>query len=243
MEEDSWHGGIADLMTGLMMIFLLIAISYMITAEKNNEKIKQSANNVLRQGEIVKEIAATYSALQAGLYQDLYEEFKHDLPRWDAILEKDSTVRFNEPDILFETGSATLRENFKIILDDFFPRYLAILTSAKYMQNIDEIRIEGHTSSVWEGTASRAESYLKNSRLSQERAHSVLAYCYQLPASRPNHHWLHKVIRANGLSYGIPVLNEAGHEDQVRSRRVEFKSVTRSQEKMLKIVEQLQLQP
>jgi len=234
MGDESWQGGIADLMTGLMIIFLLIAISYMLTVQQNN-------NEVIRQGEVVREIAATYNALQIGLYQDLYAEFKHDLPKWDATLEKDSTIRFNEPDILFETGSSVLRTKFKTILDDFFPRYLAILTAAKYMDEIEEIRIEGHTSSVWQDAKARAEIYLNNSRLSQERAHSVLTYCYRLGASKPHHDWLHKIIRANGLSYGVPVLNANGQEDQARSRRVEFKSITRSQEKILKIVEELQL--
>ncbi len=240
-EEDSWHGGISDLMTGLMMIFLLIAISFMLVTERSNEKIKKSADSILEQGKAVKEIAATYNALQVGLYDDLYAEFRQDLPRWDATLEQDSTIRFNEPDILFETGSAVLRENFKAVLDDFFPRYLAILTSAKYSDEIEEIRIEGHTSSVWQDAESQAEIYLNNSRLSQERAHAVLTYCYRLVSSETHHDWLHKVIRANGLSYGIPVLTANGQEDQARSRRVEFKSITRSQEKILRIVEELQL--
>ena len=53
------------------------------------------------------------------------------------------------------------------------------------------------------------------------------------------HDWLNTVLRANGLSFGIPVLNKSGKEDQARSRRVEFKAVTKSQEKILKIIEEL----
>ncbi len=121
MEEDSWHGGISDLMTGLMVIFLLIAISYMLMVEQSSADLKKTATEVIEQGRAVKEIAATYSELQVGLYEDLLKEFKNDLQNWDATLEKDSTIRFNEPDILFEAGSAKLRDNFKIILDDFFP--------------------------------------------------------------------------------------------------------------------------
>jgi len=238
METDSWHGGISDLMTGLMMIFLLIAISYMLMVEKSNLEIKKSADKVIEQGNIVKEIVATYSELQVGLYEDLLDEFRQDLQKWDATLEKDSTIRFNEPDILFEAGSSNLRDEFKNILSNFFPRYLSILTSDKYINDIDEIRIEGHTSSVWVNAETEAEIYLRNSRLSQERAHSVLAFCYQLKSSILNHRWLHKVIRANGLSYGIPILNDAGQEDQARSRRVEFKAITKSHEKILKIIEE-----
>ena len=57
----------------------------------------------------------------------------------------DSIVRFEEPIIFFNRGSATLKEEFKVILNDFFPRYLKILTSDKYRDDVEEIRIEGHT--------------------------------------------------------------------------------------------------
>ncbi len=231
MEDDSWHGGISDLMTGLMMIFLLIAISFMLTVQKSNEETK-------KENQAVKEIVATYSALQVGLYEDLLKEFEDDLQEWGATLEKDSTIRFNEPDILFEAGSDKINQEFALILDDFFPRYLSILITEKYINDIDEIRIEGHTSSVWTDAATEAEIYLNNSRLSQARAHSVLTYCYQLV--RANHQWLHQRIRANGLSHGIPILNAQGDEDQARSRRVEFRVITKSQERILKIVEELE---
>jgi outer membrane protein OmpA-like peptidoglycan-associated protein len=46
-------------------------------------------------------------------------------------------------------------------LDNFFPRYLEILTNNKYKKQIKEIRIEGHTSSVWKN-ATRGQSYINN---------------------------------------------------------------------------------
>lgn len=239
MEDDSWHGGISDLMTGLMVIFLLIAISYMLMVEQSSADLKKTATEIIEQGRAVKEIAATYSELQVGLYDDLKKEFENDLEKWDATLEKDSTIRFNEPDILFEAGSAKLRVNFKIILDDFFPRYLKVLSSEKYKQDIDEIRIEGHTSSIWEKATTKTEIYLNNAHLSQERAYAVLEYCYQLNPIVPLHEWLNTVIRANGLSHGIPIKDANNHEDIARSRRVEFKAVTKSQERILKIVQEL----
>jgi len=207
--------------------------------EQSSADLKKTATEVIEQGRAVKEIAATYSELQVGLYEDLLKEFKNDLQNWDATLEKDSTIRFNEPDILFEAGSAKLRDNFKIILDDFFPRYIRLLSSKRYKKDIDEIRIEGHTSSIWENATTKTEIYLKNAHLSQERAYSVLEYCYQLSPITNLHPWLNTVIRANGLSHGIPIKDVNNHEDQARSRRVEFRAVTKSQERILKIVEEL----
>jgi len=43
---------------------------------------------------------------------------------------------------LFAQGSSELKPAFKDILNDFFPRYVRILTSPKYRDAITEIRIE-----------------------------------------------------------------------------------------------------
>ena len=246
-ESDSWHGGISDLMTGLMIIFLLIAVSYMLITEKataeikrNNTEIRKETAKVMASGRVIKEIVATYNELQVGLYKDLLEEFRDDLMQWGATLEKDSTVRFNEPDILFETGEAKIKDNFKTILDDFFPRYLKVISSEKYKKDIEEIRIEGHTSSDWENAANKLEIYLNNAELSQQRAYAVLAYCYRLDKIFPLHDWLNGIIRANGFSHGIPVRDANNREDKARSRRVEFRVVTKSQKRILKIVEEIE---
>jgi hypothetical protein len=45
---------------------------------------------------------------------------------WDAEILKDNTIRFKSPEILFDTNSSKIKELFKNVLDDFFPRYLEI---------------------------------------------------------------------------------------------------------------------
>ena len=112
-QETHWIP-LADLMTGLMMIFLLISIVYMVKVEADSEKLKH--------------IASDYNELRLQLYADLKTEFEKDLPKWGAELDPDMTIRFREPDVLFDTGSDSLKPRFKTILDDFFPRYVRILT-------------------------------------------------------------------------------------------------------------------
>ena len=58
-------------------------------------------------------------------------------------------VKFHEPDVLFEQGRHEVTHRFQEILQEFFPRYLLIMNSKKYQDSIEEIRIEGHTSSEW----------------------------------------------------------------------------------------------
>ena len=159
--EEHWIS-ISDMMAGLMVIFLFIAISYMLHVKDETEKIKAIA-------------VVTYIQMQLDLYADLDAEFKEDLKRWNADLDdKTLTIRFKEPDVLFEPGSIDVRSKFEEILDDFFPRYIKILRQPKYKNEIAEIRIEGHTSSEWKEDTSPEEAYIENMKLSQGRTRSVL---------------------------------------------------------------------
>ena len=215
---------VSDLMAGLMMIFMFIAIVFMLKTEQETEKIR--------------EIALTYSKYQQSLYTELKKQFKDDLPKWGAKLLPDNTIRFTEPDILFERSSDKINEQFSLILDDFFPRYISILNSDKFRENIDEIRIEGHTSSLWQAESSLQESYLHNARLSQARSLSVLSYVFQLESfSDETRNWMIEFLRANGLSYAKRIKNASDEEDFERSRRVEFRVITKSEEKIYQIVE------
>ena len=100
--ESQWLP-ISDLMSVLMMIFLLIAVSYMLKVTIEKEKIE--------------EVAITYNKLQNKLYQDLNQEFKEDFKKWDAEIDKATlSVRFKSPEILFSEGSPKLNNKFNIIL-------------------------------------------------------------------------------------------------------------------------------
>lgn len=214
---------LADLMTGLMMVFLLVAVTYMV-------KVEAAARQV-------KEIAVLYEQKRTDLYRDLKKEFERDLPRWKAEIYPDMTVRFEEPDVLFRTGSTELAPRFKNILDDFFPRYIKILESRKYKDGIREIRIEGYTSSIWETARSEQEAYFQNMRLSQDRTRSALEYVLGLPAITNDLAWLRSHITANGLSSSKRILKPDGSEDYAQSQRVEFRVRTDAESRIARIIE------
>ena len=214
---------LSDLMTGLMVMFLLIAVCYMVRVEADADRIKT--------------VAVVYGETRDALYEDLRKEFSADLPRWHAqLIRADLTIRFSEPDILFAAGSSELKPAFKDILDDFFPRYVRILTLPKYRDAISEIRIEGHTSSDW-GAASPDDAYLHNMELSQARTRSTLLYVLMLPQVRGDVDWLRRLVTANGLSSSRLILDASGNEDAARSRRVEFKIRTDAATRIAKILE------
>jgi outer membrane protein OmpA-like peptidoglycan-associated protein len=244
--DDHWIP-LSDLMTGLMMIFLLVAIVYMIKVEADSHLIKEAkaqleehAKNVESQSKKMKDIAIVYQQQKTELYDDLLKEFARDLPRWGAEMDRDATIRFKEPDVLFNSGSWELKPQFKGILSEFFPRYAAILYSEKYRSDIQEVRIEGHTSSFWIGARSDQEKYFLNMKLSQDRTRSTLEYVMGSENDSDRRQWLREQVTANGLSYAKTIKRNDGKEDIARSQRVEFRVRTNSEIRLGRIIEAAQ---
>jgi outer membrane protein OmpA-like peptidoglycan-associated protein len=219
--EEHWVA-VSDLMGGLMMVFLLISVIYLVQLEIESKKIK--------------DVVVLYERLRTQLYEDLLNEFKPDLPRWGAEVNRDLSVRFYNTEVLFAHGDDKIKPAFSDILNDFFPRYVRIITSDKYRSDILEVRIEGHTSSDW-GVASGTDvAYIKNMALSQARTRTTLAYLLALPRVDTEKHWLTRHLTANGLSSSKVVYDAAGNEDGIRSRRVEFKIRTDAESRIATIL-------
>ena len=222
-EEHHWLS-VSDLMAGLMMVFLLISVALM--------------QHALQQRDRVAEVAEAYQATQIAIFQALLEEFKDDLPRWQAEIDPDTlALTFKSPEVLFATGSDRLRSRFEQILSDFYPRYLKVL--APFKDVIDEIRIEGHTSSQWNDQVSEDDAYFLNMQLSQDRTRSVLSYLYGLPDTQNNKAWVKKTTAAVGFSSAHPVLDDTGTEDGERSRRVSFRILTNAESQIREILDEV----
>ena len=221
-KEDHWIT-VSDLMTVLMVVFLFITIASMQAVMVEVKKFK--------------EIQQSYEVLQSTLFDELSGEFSKDLAKWNAIIDKSTlTVRFNSPEILFEKGKSEIRTKFKEILDDFFPRYLNIITRKKYSGKIGEVRIEGHTSSEWTDHVTVDEAYLRNMNLSQDRTSGVLNYLMGLDSVVDLVPWIKKHVVSMGYSSSRLILTEGG-EDRELSRRVEFRLIIDFQDKIYEILE------
>ena len=200
-DENPFSLSLGDLMAGLLLIFVLLLSFLMLN---------------------LSEIVEAYTKLQSELYTDLEEEFKDDLKEWNAVLnEQTLSIRFKEPEVLFKQGSSEVRQHFKNILDEFFPRYIKILRRPKYVDEIAEIRIEGHTSSEWSKNVSDKEAYILNMELSQDRTRSVLQYVISKVST--NRDWVKRHLTANGLSSSKLIRQPDGTEIPAESRRVEFR--------------------
>ena len=210
-EENAFALSTGDLMAGLLFIFILLLMGAMLQVQ---EKAEQD-----------EEIVKRYDQIKTQLYIDLQEEFKEDLTVWRASIDSTLCVRFQEPSMLFDEGDDKLKQNFKGILDDFFPRYIAVLMRPQYKDNIEEIRIEGHTNSNG--------GYFSNMELSQNRTRAVLQYCLNMMLEE-DIAWAKALITANGLSSSHLIMKD-GQEDKELSRRVEFRVRTNAEKQLEEI--------
>ena len=220
---ESWIS-VSDLMAGLMMVFLFIAVIYAKDAN-------QRARNVT-------EIVTEWQDSELAIYTALEKEFKRDLLKWNAEIEKETLVfRFLSPEVLFKTGSSDLEQRFREILLDFMPRYIDLL-HGKFKDEIKEIRIEGHTSSEWSDSVNDTDAFIQNMELSQERTRAVLNFSMDIQGLRNLNPWMRKTVSANGLSSARLVMKN-NIEDKKRSRRVEFTIRTKTKEALFRILDKV----
>ena len=159
-----------------------------------------------------------------GLYDALMTEFKDDMKNWNAHLDKNSLVfSFRDPYALFKKGDNELNLKFQKILKNFFPRYVKI--TAKYKEHIQNIIIEGHSSSENRMGKNKLEKFKLNKKLSIARANSVLSYTNKLIDQNigKNILWIVETFESDGLSSSKLIYNNNGTENKKMSRRVEFR--------------------
>ncbi|MFP9099434.1 OmpA family protein, partial [Flavobacterium sp. RHBU_24] len=145
----------SDIMTCLAVIFLFIAVAYIL----------EGISDTIIKDEI---------------YNAIGEDLKEDFKSKNVQLDKDMSLKFlqdtvNKSEELFEIGSAEMTPSFKSKISDIWPKYQAIILDDKNLKYISEIRIEGHTDTIAPKKKNQ-ESYLYNLNLSSARAQSVLEY-------------------------------------------------------------------
>lgn len=228
--EESYWISFSDIMTGLMVIFMFIALNYIIQVIE-------------------------YKFIEQDIYNALQLNLKNEIEDNTIELSPDGTVKFNlqtQSKELFPSDEYKMTKEFEVMLDDFTPKYLNIITSSDYLKNISEIRIEGHTDTIPPRKTKRRESYDYNLELSSNRARSVLNYIRNHDAylSYPDSikTRLDFLFTANGLSYSralnntkeISYLSDDNSVNNDLSRRVEFKIVTSNEELAESIVKKPQ---
>jgi outer membrane protein OmpA-like peptidoglycan-associated protein len=224
-DEAQWIS-LSDLMTSLMLCFLLIGVIYMLKLQHTSKKLEQVQN-----------VENLINTTRQGIHAELKKVFDTNAKKWGAELSPDLTLRFVNPESLFDTGQSVLKPSYKASLQEFFPQYIHTMMQEKYRNQIKEIRIEGHTSSKWTDNTTSDIAYFLNMELSQRRTRETLDYLMNNTyLNEEEKDWLKRHFRAIGFSSAKP-LNKNGEpttnpldEDAKMSQRVEFRVITNTDE-------------
>ena len=208
------------------------------TLSKKEQTLKLKDEKLLKLLQALDEKETRYDALVAklqaqktkiksltGIKIRVIAELKHSLKGKVTIDPNSGSLRLSSS-ILFDKGSAKLKNSAKKELKTLFIDYIGALTANKNIKNqLDRIIIEGHTDS--DG------SYLYNLNLSQKRAYAVMNYLLTLKFTKNNH--LKPLLVASGRSYLDPIKDKHGKEIKSASRRIEIKFRLKNDDAMQEI--------
>ena len=159
-----------------------------------------------------------------GIKLKVVAALKEELGDKVAIDKNSGSLRVSS-NILFDSGSAKLKEGAKVELKKVFEEYIgALVTNPKIKPHLDKIIIEGHTDS--DG------GYLYNLDLSQKRAFAVMNYLLSLDFAKEHH--IQPLMIASGRAY-LDAINVDGAEDKDASRRIEIKFRLKNEDAMHEI--------
>lgn len=199
-EEGRFWPSFTDLLTTILLCFMLIFIIMMVIKSLQIEEMKETLDQIMGvRAKLVKELRVEFTDSSHGIEVD----------------EKTGAIIF-DTEILFAYDDAELKKESFTFLDEFIPRYLDVLLESGYEDYVAEIIIEGHTD--------QDGDYLYNLELAQDRAYSVAAYVLSDDFPYKNiQKELEEKLTVNSKSYTDFRTDEAGDYSADASRRVEFK--------------------
>jgi outer membrane protein OmpA-like peptidoglycan-associated protein len=230
--ESNWRS-FSDVMTGLMVIFMFIAISYILEAQKRENEV----NDIIEQ----------YKITQQQIYNDLDSKFTDRFSDYNLVVNPDLSIQITDANALFPVQfydqEVYLTDKFESFLNEFTPLFYQIILKPEYRKDISEIRIEGHTSIQTPKHEFNTDYYQKMLVLSQKRSNKVLEYMMDRPyyaqLDALEKAFLRFITTSNGLAFG-KALDSQGKFKYVsgnalstkNSMRVEFRIVTNNQKVM-----------
>lgn len=216
-EQISYNNSIADLMAGMLIIFILLFVFVTVTS-----------NSELRKKEKVIE---GFTMVKTKIIDQVIETFKINKISID-IDTSTGSIKIDEK-LLFSTNESKLKPEGKEYLKKFIPIYVKlIILDDNIKKEISQVIIEGHTDDVG--------SYIFNMELSQRRAFEVLKYIYTEMDEFEGKEEFEKYVTANGKSKIDLIKDKYGNIDRDKSRRVEIKFKLKEEETIKKIRETLE---
>ena len=106
-QEDEFAIHVSAIMSGLMVVFLFIAITYIQNVRIENVEAKDIVDN--------------FASVKEEIVESIKIEFLNEFGVWNALMDPTTlSFQFNSPEVLFKKGSSELTPRFKEVLIDFF---------------------------------------------------------------------------------------------------------------------------
>lgn len=203
-EQNDFSMSIGDLMAAVLFIFVILLVGAVAMLGKKTEQVKAAKDTYFESREVIRK----------GLHEVLDSSQKEYMEIIDSSLviriKSDKYVMFKE------MGDTILTPSARNMLRNFFPKYLAFLTSPTIRDKVGAVSIEGHCNTVG--------SYEYNMALSQDRARNVLFVCESLIKNPDQKKWMRNNVTAVGYSFSRLLYLDSAKtiEDTMGSMRVEF---------------------
>jgi len=201
-EDSSFSLSISDLMSALLLIFILLLSGTLLKLAEQQE-LNQDQLDLISEQQKAK--------------RSIIEQLKGEMSEFDIEVDpKTGVIRIKES-ILFDFGKSGLKPIGIDFLNKFIPKYTKILLEKKEIrEQIGQIIIEGHTDNIG--------SYTNNLLLSLERANSVASIIFTENFTEFKYKKEFKErLSVNGRSFINPILDNLTKENRQKNRRVEFK--------------------
>ncbi|MBI2897155.1 MAG: OmpA family protein [Deltaproteobacteria bacterium] len=217
---DFWLS-ISDVMTGLVMLFLLILLGVLVHKGRQLEEQRQAAAE--KEAELRK--VETRVRLALGVRAELVEQLQRQFRAVQSPVEVDprtGALRIGEA-VLFGFNSAVLTPQGRSTVLAVYQTLSTVLFmgSFPFREHLSEIAIEGHASReplALDTDPFRRASYLANLDLSQRRAHAVLAFL----AEQPEIDQATLARYGVAIGYGFSRLRDDAHPESGANRRIEI---------------------
>lgn len=227
-EEPAFWLSVSDLMTGLVMVFVLVLLAVLHWRGEQHERQQDKLRQREQQALALKKRLATVESrvraalgVRASLVKELRRHFESVRERVD-VDPRTGAIRIGES-VLFEFNSSELKGNGKKVVSDVYGKLEKALfrSGFPYKQHLAAISIEGHASQerLRKQTPERIRAdYLNNLALSQARAQAVLDFLSGVSNVRQTE--LRRYAVAVGYGYARP--RKVNDRSSPENRRIEI---------------------
>jgi outer membrane protein OmpA-like peptidoglycan-associated protein len=216
-ENSGLSSSLTDLMTSLMVIFILLLVASLKNAQQEGETTRNTILFKLQE-RLRSEIDE---------YKDQGFEIKTDPkdPLGLIVVVPDGLLNF-------EVNKANIPPAGTEFLQKIIPKMASTFCSDEFRGEMESIVIEGHTDTTGSDERNLPLSQERSLRVIQESLR-VLAAQQPVEAAKQNRSCFLELLSATGRGSVEPVKDGNGQEDLNRSRRVIFKIRVRSLERRL----------